>query len=163
MGKGEDMETLKNFGIEIKKDNYQEVAVYGLARIYSLIDKEISAYLRPYNLSLAKFNALMVIKHIGKDNGLSQIEIGRRLIVTASNMTRLLDKLAKEGLIERLSQKGDRRVNIIRITKKGTDILDKAWPGYYKKVLSLANLLEKNELKQAANLVVKWCHKLGAR
>lgn len=157
------METLKNFGIEIKKDNYQEVAIYGLARIYSLIDKEISAYLRPYNLSLAKFNVLMVVKHIGKDKGLSQIEIGRRLIVTASNMTRLLDKLVKEGLIERLSQKGDRRVNIIRITKKGTDVLDKAWTGYYKKILDLANVLEKNELKQVANLIVKWCHKLGAR
>lgn len=157
------MKTLKNFGIEIKKDNYQEVAIYGLARIYSLIDKEISAYLRPYNLSLAKFNALMITKHIGKDKGLSQIEIGRRLIVTASNMTRLLDKLAKEGLIERLSQKGDRRVNIIRITKKGTDILDEAWAGYYKKILGLANLLDKEDQKHMANLVVQWCDRLEDR
>ncbi|OPX30347.1 MAG: hypothetical protein B1H08_01930 [Candidatus Omnitrophica bacterium 4484_171] len=156
-----DMKTLKNFGIEIKKDNHQEVAIYGLACVYSFIDKEISAYLRPYNLSLAKFNALMVIQHIGKEKGLSQIEIGRRLIVTASNMTRLLDKLVKEGLVERLSRKGDRRVNIIKITKKGTEILDKAWPGYHKKILELANLLEKDELKETAKLIVKWCNKLG--
>jgi len=155
------MKTLKNFGIEIKKDNHQEVAIYGLACVYSFIDKEISAYLRPYNLSLAKFNALMVIQHIGKEKGLSQIEIGRRLIVTASNMTRLLDKLVKEGLVERLSRKGDRRVNIIKITKKGTEILDKAWPGYHKKILELANLLEKDELKETAKLIVKWCNKLG--
>ena len=154
------METLKNFGIEIKKDNYQEVAIYGLARIYSLIDKEISAYLRPYNLSIAKFNALMVIKHIGKDKGLSQIEIGRRLIVTASNMTRLLDKLAKEGFIKRLSQESDRRVNIIKIMKKGSDILDKVWPGYYKKIIELTNGLDKEDLKQITNLMSKWYEQL---
>ncbi len=154
------MQTLKGFGIEIDKDKFQEALIYGLACCYLLVEKEVSGYLRPFKLSPAKFNALMVIKHMGKGKGISQIEISRRLIVTASNMTRLLDRLSREGLIEREAQKGDRRVNLIKISKKGSDLLDAAWPGYYKKITEAAYLLKKEELKSAAALILKWCDKL---
>ncbi len=155
------MKALKRFGIEIDKNNLVEGAVYGVACAYALLEKIISNYLRPYNLTPAKFNAMMIIKHVGKDKGIRQIEIGRRLIVTASNMTRLLDKLEQEGFIERLSLKGDRRVNLSRISKKGSDLLDKVWPGYYKKITELAAFLNQDELKQITRLFEKWCGKLG--
>lgn len=155
------MRALERFGIQIKKNNYLEASVYGVACLYALVEKQISDYLRPFHLTPAKFNALMVIKHIAKDKGLSQIEIGRRLIVTASNMTRLLDKLEKEGYIERFSQQGDRRVKLIKISQKGYTILDKAWPGYYDKISYIANLLDKGEQKHIVNLISKWCARLG--
>lgn len=155
------MGVLERFGICSGKENFRETAVYALACAYSHIEKEISDYLRPFNLTPAKFNAMMVIKHIGKEEGLSQIDIGRRLIVTASNMTRLLDKLEKEGYIERFSREGDRRVNLIKISKKGADILDRVWPGYHRKILDIANSMDKEDLKQISQLLVKWCDKLG--
>lgn len=153
----------KHFGINSGKGDSPETAVYALACAYSYIEKEISRQLMPFKLTPAKFNAMMVIKHIGKENGISQIDIGRRLIVTASNMTRLLDKLEKEGYIERLTRKGDRRVNLIKISEKGSDILDKVWPGYYRKIIAIANLLEKDDLKQVSSLLRQWCDKLGER
>ncbi len=155
------MKALKRFGIEIDKNNLIEGAVYGVACAYTLLEKHISNYLRLYNLTPAKFNAMMIIKHVGKDKGIRQIEIGRRLIVTASNMTRLLDKLEREGFIERLSLRGDRRVNLSRISKKGSDLLDQAWPGYSKEIQRLAGLLTQEELKQITHLFEKWCGKLG--
>lgn len=153
------MQVLERFGIEIGKDKMQEGAIYGLASAYLLIERNISDYLRAFNLTPAKFNALMSLKHKGKSKGLSQIEIGRCLIVTASNMTRLLDKLAKEGFIERTLREGDRRVNLIKITPKGSEVLDKAWPGYYSRIREMANLLGK-DLKQAYDLLLKWYVKL---
>lgn len=157
------MDFLDRFGIYSKKEKFREAAIYGLACVYSLIEKEISDYLRPYNLTPAKFNAMMVIKHVGRNTGLSQIEIGRRLIVTASNMTRLIDKLQKEGFIERLNEKGDRRINRIKISKKGSDVLDKVWPGYYAKLMEVTSLLGKEELRQLSQAIVKWYDKLGTR
>lgn len=153
------MEPLKRFGIELGKQNHQEAAIYGLACIYLQIDKEISDYLRPFNLSPAKFNALMVIKHQGKAKGLSQVEIGKFLIVTASNITRLIDKLEKEEFIERLSRKGDRRVNLVKISKKGSDLLDKVWPGYHNMITGLAGLINKEELVVISRLLLKWAGK----
>lgn len=154
------MHSLERFGIDTRKDKFSESAIYSLACAYSLMGKMISGYLRPFDLTPAKFNALMVIKHKGKDKGLSQIEIGRYLIVTASNMTRLLDRLDKDGFIERLNRKGDRRVNLIKISEKGSDILNKVWPGYYRKVSEIANLLKKNELKEISRLSIKWYTRL---
>lgn len=153
------VKSLKRFGIELGKENYQEAAIYSLVSIYLQINKEISDYLRPFNLSPAKFNALMVIKHKGKDEGLSQVEIGKSLIVSASNITRLLDKLEKEEYIERLSRKGDRRVNLIRISKKGSDLLDKVWPEYHHKIIELANLNNKEDLMHISDLLLKWAGK----
>lgn len=154
------MEPLKRFGIELKKENYKESAIYSLASVYLQIYKEISDYLKPFNLTLAKFNALMVIKHQGKEKGLSQVEIGKFLIVTASNITRLIDKLEKEKFIERVSQKGDRRINLVRITKKGSDLLEEIWPGYCKKIEELTALINKKELIQISELLLKWADKL---
>jgi len=154
------MKPFSRFGIEIHKDKVWEGAIYGVACAYAFIEKAISGYLRPYKLTPAKFNAMMVIKHTGKDKGISQVEIGRHLIVTASNMTRLVDKLETEGYIERLNLAGDRRVNLVKISKKGSSLLDKVWPGYYKKIQELADYLGPDELRQVARLLEKWCVKL---
>lgn len=154
------MELFKRLGIEIKSDNIWEGAIYGLACAYLLIEKDIANYLRPFKLTPAKFNALMIIKHQGKDKGLSQVEIGKRLIVTESNMTRLLDRLEKKGFIERLPQKKDRRIKLIKITKQGSDMLDEVWPGYYQKIKQVANTLDKHELKQFSRIIIHWCNKL---
>lgn len=154
------MKRKKPFGIGKENEGSGALAVYRLACIYSLLDKEISDYLRPFELTPARFNALMIIKHKGKNKGLSQIEVGRLLIVTASNMTRLLDKLVKYGLVELSGQKGDRRVNLVKITKKGSDSLDKIWPGYNKKVTELTSRLNKEDLKQVSGLLLKWFKEL---
>ena len=157
------MKGFNKFGIDIKKEQPEKAAIYSLACAYFAIEHKIADYLRPYNLSPVKFNTLMIIKHQGKDKGLSQAEIGRHLIVSASNMTHLLDRMSKEGLIERLPQKGDRRVNLVKITKKGSDLLDKAWPGYCAKLLEIGRWLNNNELKQLAGLLYKWFDKLESR
>jgi MarR family transcriptional regulator, 2-MHQ and catechol-resistance regulon repressor len=155
------MSVLERFCINTGKDNFRETSVYALACAYSHVEKAIAEYLRPFALTPAKFNAMMVIKHAGKNEGLSQIDIGRRLIVTASNMTRLLDNLEKDGYIERFAREGDRRVNLVKISKKGSGILDKVWPGYYSKILEIADLLEKDDSKAVSRYLIKWCDKLA--
>lgn len=154
------MQPFERFGIEVGKNNTAEGAVYGIASVYLIMEKQISDYLRPFALTPAKFNALMVLKHKGQKKGLSQVDIGRHLIVTASNMTRLIDRLHKEGLIERYAQEGDRRVNLIKITQKGSNILDKVWPGYYKKLTEIAGQLHAQELKQLSEILIHWFVKL---
>jgi len=154
------MKALERIGMYMA--NETEGAVYAVAGIYALLEKRIAEYLRPFDLTPAKFNALMIIKHRGQDKGLTQIEIGRRLIVTASNMTRLLDKLDAEGLIERTTRPGDRRVNVITITPKGAALLDKAWPGYIKNIRELSGLLGSKERGTVSAVLAGWFKKLEA-
>lgn len=154
------MNKLNRLNIYAKENDFQGLAIYGVAGIFSLIEKNIADYLRQYDLSPAKFNALMVIKHHSKENGISQIEIGDRLLVTASNMTRLVDKLFTDGFIERFAQEGDRRVNLIKITTKGSDLLDKVWPDYYSLISRMTGILSNNELEKLSGILSKWFDEL---
>jgi DNA-binding MarR family transcriptional regulator len=150
------MDNLESFGINVDKGKYKEESIYGVGLVYSFLHRAVSEYLKPFNLTPAKFNVLLVIKHQGGKDGISQIDIGKRLIVTASNMTRLLDKLVKEGYVTRGAKTGDRRVNMVEITKKGSDILDKSWPGYIETIESLAQRLEAHDQKALSELLMKW-------
>ena len=150
------MDDLQAFGIEAGKGKYEEEAFYGLVLVYTSLFNQVAKYLDGYELTPAKMNVLMVIKHQGGEQGLSQREIGKRLMVTPSNMTRLLDKLKRDKLIERSAREGDKRVNVIRVSKKGSVLLDKAWPGYTQAMKNTMGVLSASEQKLVADLMLKW-------
>lgn len=150
------MDDLQAFGIEAGKGKYHEEAFYGLLLVYTVIFDRVSRYLDTFGLTPAKMNVLMVIKHQGGAQGLSQREIGRRLMVTPSNMTRLLDKLEREKLIERSGRPGDKRVKVVRVSSKGSHALDEAWPGYMQTMKDVTDKLSLAEQKTVSAILLKW-------
>lgn len=143
-------------GVDIGKGKYHEEMVYGLALIYTAIFDEISIYLKQYDLTPGEMNVLMLVKHQGKEKGLSQVDMGRRLMVTAHNMTRVIQRLEKDGLLKRMGYQKDGRVNLVTITVKGSKLLDEIWPGYDQKVRGLAARISKDEQVAMAGLIQKW-------
>jgi DNA-binding MarR family transcriptional regulator len=128
--------------------------------LYSLISDSIESYLKPYDLSIGKLNILIAIKHHGGHEGIRQVQISQHLIVTPSNMTKMIDKLESEGLVTRSALEGDRRVNIVRITKKGVDLLDSLWDGYANLLKSCLACMSKTRQKQLASLLIEWFEEL---
>lgn len=151
---------LSRFGIRHEDGRYEEATAYCVALIYNVLHREISEYLRPYDLSPGKFNVLMVIKHHGKEDGIPQVNISRHLIVTPSNMTKLIDKLEKEGLVRRAALTGDRRVNLMKITSKGSALLDKIWKGYQQLLKEKVGRLSTDEQKRLLPLLSRWSETL---
>ena len=150
------MGVLKTFGVQEGQGKYYEEAVYSLALLYNVIDREMSGYLKDFDLTLGKLNILLAVRHHGKEEGIRQVEVSKYLIVTPSNMTKLIDKLEKDGLVARSSLKGDRRVNILKVTDKGTKLLDRVWEGYNAKLKNLVSRLDKNKQKHLASLLMEW-------
>ena len=128
------MSIFADLGVRDGKDRAKEGLLYNLAACYALLDKEITQALAPYGLSPVKMNALLMVRHIGQKEGMSQVEIGKRMIVSPGNITRLIDRLEKDKMVERLAKTGDKRVKLICITKKASDLLGRVWPIYKKKV-----------------------------
>lgn len=54
-------------------------------------------------------------------DGLKMGELSQRMMVSGGNITGITDQLEKEGLVERLTLKDDRRVWRVRLTKKGRE------------------------------------------
>lgn len=128
------MSIFRELGVREGADRLNEEVVYTLARSYLFLEQAISSFLAFYGLTPAKFNILLMVKHKGKQAGLPQNVISQSLLVTTSNITRMVDKLEKDQHVQRLAKKGDRRINLIKITDKGSALLDKVWP-HYKNML----------------------------
>lgn len=122
----------KNLEIYFDGQDKNTKLIHAIGLLWGQISSKLDEVLAPAKLNISKFNILMIIKHVGGYDGIQQNEISKRLLVTASNITKLLDKLEKDGLITRNTKKGDRRVKLIRITDYGSKTLDKIWPKYLK-------------------------------
>lgn len=154
------MKTLEHFGVETGKGKYYEEAVYSLALIYNVITDEMTNYLNDFGLTPGKFNILFTIKHRGKEKGISQVDVSKQLIVTKSNLTKLIVKLEKDGLVTRSALAGDRRVNMLIITPKGSQLLDRLWDGYNTRLKDLLSSMEANKQKMLSSLLVEWLNNL---
>jgi len=82
--------------------------------------------------SEAQFNLLLVLWRA--DGPVPQSELGRKLLVDKSNITGLLDRLAKAGLVRRKRVAGDRRSYHVVLTEKGRGLIERLDADYEHKV-----------------------------
>ncbi len=150
------MADLEKFGITLGQGKHHEEALYSVALIYNICNNRLNNFLKKYNLNTGKLNILVAVRHQGKEQGLSQVDISKHLIVTPSNMTKLIDKLEKEGLVMRLALEGDRRVNIIKVTKKCEHLLDGMWDEYTQELKRPMDKLGEKDREVIAAKLVKW-------
>ncbi len=83
---------------------------------------EAEQLLKPHGLTGTQYNVLRILRG-AEPEGLACSGIGDRMISHDPDMTRLLDRMEKRGLITRARQTNDRRVVKTRITPAGLAIL----------------------------------------
>ena len=88
------------------------------------------AFFARWNLSPSQFNVLNLLSD--QPDGLSQVELGRMLIMHRSNVTGLIDRLEKRGLVQRRDAAGDRRAYCVGLTAAGRTLVQNILPHYYR-------------------------------
>jgi MarR family transcriptional regulator for hemolysin len=78
--------------------------------------------IRPTGHTMARWETLFLVAF--SDHALTQGELARLISVEGPTLVRMLDVLAKEGLIERKQSEIDRRVTTNAITDKGREAID---------------------------------------
>ncbi len=74
-------------------------------------------------ITTGQYNVLRILRG-AHPKGHPRCEIAARLIEKAPDVTRLVDRLETQGLVERDRSEEDRRLSLTRITKKGLAVLD---------------------------------------
>jgi DNA-binding MarR family transcriptional regulator len=110
--------------------------------------------LKPFGVTDVQLNLLMMLRHQGGTEGLSQARLSELMVVGRANVTGLVDRLERDNLIRRTDTK-DRRYNIIQLTDKGQKLLDKIEPSYTKEVFRLMGSFTKQDLKELTRLLEK--------
>lgn len=145
-----------NIDIYFENQDESSKLIYTIGLLWGKISSNLDEILQTKNLNISKFNILMIIKHAGGYDGIQQNEISKRLLVTASNITKLLDKLEKDGLITRNSKKDDRRVKLIRITDYGSNLLDTVWPEYKQAIEKLMSKFPPEKNNEIEKILLEW-------
>ena len=83
-----------------------------------------------WQLSPSQFNLINLLHELPE--GLSQTALGRQLLMHRSNLTGLLDKLERRGLVERRAVPDDRRAYRVVLTASGTKLVGEILPHYYR-------------------------------
>jgi DNA-binding MarR family transcriptional regulator len=82
----------------------------------------LSEMLKTFGLSPTQYNALRILRGAGAE-GRSCSEIAERMINHDPDITRLVDRLERRGLVARSREGRDRRVITTRITPAGMELL----------------------------------------
>lgn len=100
-----------------------------------------------HGITGAQYNVLRILKGVYPE-GHARCDIASRMIERAPDVTRLIDRLEEQGLVERERSDQDRRLSITRITRKGLDLLERMRPqiggvhSYFGERISLSDRRE---------------------
>jgi DNA-binding MarR family transcriptional regulator len=100
----------------------EERLFLALLKTADALGEEAEQLTRSANLTGTQYNVLRILRGAGPE-GLACRGIGERMITHDPDITRLLDRMEKRGLITRERQKDDRRVVKTRITPQGLALL----------------------------------------
>jgi DNA-binding MarR family transcriptional regulator len=94
-----------------------------LMRTSDLLARGIEPVLKAAEVSPTQYNVLRILR--GAPEGLPCGEIGSRMISRDPDITRLLDRMEKRGLVSRCRETRDRRMVLTRITEAGLNLVSK--------------------------------------
>jgi DNA-binding MarR family transcriptional regulator len=131
----------------------QETALNIFVTAYFLRSKHEEIMVK-YGLTMPQYNVLRILKGVYPD-GHPRCEIISRMIEPAPDVTRIIDRLMKDNLVERFNSDKDKRLSMTRITEKGTKLLERANPEVEALGTYISSTLNNSEKKELSSLLEK--------
>ncbi len=116
-------EALKRRINQAKFDSPVQEAMLNLMVASDFVREQIDRVCSAHGLTRGQYNVLRILKGI-HPQGHPRCEIAVRMLERAPDVTRLVDRLERQGLAERDRSERDRRHSITRITKKGLALIE---------------------------------------
>lgn len=118
--------------------------------------KSVLARLEPglasERLTATQFGVLEAILHKGP---LTQRELLRKVLTSPGNMTDVVDKLARRGLVSRERSATDRRAVTVALTPEGRALIEALFPRHARDIAATMDALTESELQELGRLLRK--------
>jgi DNA-binding MarR family transcriptional regulator len=102
----------------------EQEAYLNLVRTHALLSDEVAELFKQHHLSQPLYNVLKVVARMGSA-GMPSQSIAQYMVARDPDITRLVDRLQKDGSIERERDEQDRRIVRVRVTQLGLDLIQK--------------------------------------
>lgn len=105
-------------------DRVEQEVYLNLQRTANLLAQGMAEVLKSEGITNAQYNVLRILRGAGPQ-GHTCGDVAARMVTREPDITRLLDRLEKNGLVTRARDSEDRRVVTVRITEKGLQVTNR--------------------------------------
>jgi len=121
-------------------------------------ENRVKQYLRirlkdRFGITLPQFDVLAKLDHVNE--AMTLTELSKQLMVSNGNVTGVVDRLVREGFVDRNPSTEDRRVQLIQLTDKGKQTFNMMADDHETWIASLFEYLSIEEIHQMSALLNK--------
>jgi DNA-binding MarR family transcriptional regulator len=124
-------------------------------RLAELLDQELRLVFAQADLGNGDFDVLASLRRAGAPYELSPTELASTTMVTSGAVTKRVDRLVKQGLVERSASETDGRGRVIALTRKGKQVQERLHPQHLANEERLVSALDDDERRQLGDLLSK--------
>lgn len=130
------------------------IGVFGrLSRVDRLADAALAEGIAPHGLQPGWFDLLAALRRQGAPYELTPTRLTEATLLSSGGTTKRLDRLAEAGLIERLPDPHDRRGTLVRLTRQGKQVIDRALQTHLENERRLLQVLSRDEQRTFEGLL----------
>jgi DNA-binding MarR family transcriptional regulator len=104
-----------------------------------------------------------LLANLEREDGQTLATLSRRMLVTAGNLTGLVDRAERDGVVERRADPSDRRLSRVYLTARGRELVQSILPAHAQHVTELLSSLDAAERRELRRLLGKLRESLYAR
>ena len=123
-----------------------------LFRTHQNILEKVKESIKDFDINVNEFQALEALYHKGK---LTTQALCDTVLVPGSSMTYVVDQLEKKGLVVRLKDEKDRRINYVMLSLKGLNDTEIIYNKHYEEMRKRFDKLTSEEEVTLQNLLKK--------
>ncbi len=123
-----------------------------VSRLSRLIDRRLSENFARFDLEDWMYDVLATLRRSGEPYELHAGDLMRQSMVTTGAITNRIDRLEQRGLVARAAS-SDRRKVIVRLTKKGFDMVEKVVVAHMATEAEILSGLSERERHDLARLL----------
>lgn len=113
--------------------------VTSVVRVQQLLMERIESVLRPLDLTFARYEVLRLLS-FSQSGSMPMTRLGSLLQVHPTSVTSAVERLVKQGYVERLRRDDDRRVILASLTVAGREVVERATAGLNTQVFEQPGL-----------------------
>lgn len=134
------------------RNEYQKAAI-NLIYTHNWLTTHLKNFLAEHSITLQQYNVLRILRGQHPDS-ISTSAIRERMLDRSSDASRIVERIHKQGLVEKKTSMADKRLVDVRISSKGLKLLEKI-DGITEDLDRILGNLELEEAKELNRLLDK--------
>ena len=151
------MKLARELGLRRDFQVLEHEAILNIYYTAAQVKKRATEFFQRYGLTDVQFNVMMLLVYqVDNRGGLTQAQLSDMMLVNRANITSLIDRMERDGLVVRTTTVGDRRSNLIKMTGKGKKLFKTVEPFYaqqVRRVMSVVSAAEQKRLLKSLEII----------